>query len=123
MLALALGAAFACAAPKVAEQGRPTVEAPQATQVVTSDVLAETDVTVVVTKHTRRLELYRRGTLVQGFPIVLGARPMGAKRFEGDMRTPEGVYRVAANDSTVAGDTSSRSTTRQRTIDPPTTPT
>jgi murein L,D-transpeptidase YafK len=96
MLALALGGAFACAAPKVAEQGRPTVEAPQATPVVTTDVLAETDVTVVVTKHTRRLELYRRGTLVQGFPIVLGARPMGAKRFEGDMRTPEGVYRVAA---------------------------
>ncbi len=95
IIAIGLGSAFACAAPRVPEHAPPTLEAPQTTQVVPNEVLAETDVTVVVTKHARRLELYRRGTLVQAFPIVLGARPKGAKRFEGDMRTPEGVYRVA----------------------------
>jgi len=51
-------------------------------------------VAVVVTKHTRRLELYRRGGLVGAFPVVLGPRPAGPKRYEGDMRTPEGVYHV-----------------------------
>jgi murein L,D-transpeptidase YafK len=96
MLALSLGGTIACTVPKVPEPVAPAVEASQSTEALTTDVLAETDVTVVVTKHARRLELYRRGTLVRAFPIVLGARPMGAKRFEGDMRTPEGVYRVAA---------------------------
>jgi murein L,D-transpeptidase YafK len=93
---IGLSGAFACAAQKVADQVPPADAAPQTSPGVPTEVLAETDVAVVVTKHARRLELYRRGTLVQAFPIVLGARPTGAKRFEGDMRTPEGVYRVAA---------------------------
>lgn len=96
IFAIGVSGVFACATPKVAEQAPPTVEVPLTSQVVPTEVFAETDLAVVVTKHARRLELYRRGTLVQAFPIVLGARPMGAKRFEGDMRTPEGVYRVAA---------------------------
>lgn len=57
-------------------------------------VVSQNSVAVVVTKHARRLELYRRGGLVGAFPVVLGARPDGPKRYEGDMRTPEGVYRV-----------------------------
>ncbi|HET9064112.1 MAG TPA: L,D-transpeptidase [Candidatus Binatia bacterium] len=61
---------------------------------VAESVVNEHTVAVVVTKHTRRLELYRRGGLVGAFPVVLGARPDGPKRYEGDMRTPEGVYRV-----------------------------
>jgi murein L,D-transpeptidase YafK len=56
----------------------------------------QSEVAVIVTKHARRLELYHRGALVQSFPIVLGARPTGAKRFEGDMRTPEGLYRISS---------------------------
>lgn len=62
---------------------------------VAATVVNEYSVAVVVTKHTRRLELYRRGGLVGAFPVVLGARPDGPKRYEGDMRTPEGIYRVS----------------------------
>lgn len=61
---------------------------------VAEAVVNEHSVAVVVTKHARRLELYRRGGLVGAFPVVLGARPDGPKRYEGDMRTPEGIYRV-----------------------------
>jgi murein L,D-transpeptidase YafK len=57
--------------------------------------IANHEVAVVVTKHARKLELFRRGSLVKAFPVVLGARPNGPKRYEGDMRTPEGEYRVA----------------------------
>jgi murein L,D-transpeptidase YafK len=69
----------------------PTAESRPSTA---QDVVNEYGVAVVVTKHTRRLELYRRGGLVGAFPVVLGARPDGPKRYEGDMRTPEGIYHV-----------------------------
>jgi len=68
--------------------------APPSEPTVTREVVTEHSVAVVVTKHARRLELYRRGGLVGAFPVVLGARPDGPKRYEGDMRTPEGIYRV-----------------------------
>jgi murein L,D-transpeptidase YafK len=51
---------------------------------------------VVVTKHSRTLTLYRGHTLVGTYPVVFGVRPIGAKRYEGDLRTPEGEYRVSA---------------------------
>jgi len=51
---------------------------------------------VVVRKHERTLDLYERGVLQRRFAVVLGGNPKGPKRFEGDMRTPEGLYRVKA---------------------------
>jgi murein L,D-transpeptidase YafK len=89
-------ASFAgCAAP-AAQRVEPVVATPTPTPqpTLTDAVVTEHAVAVVVTKHARRLELYRRGGLVGAFPVVLGARPSGPKRYEGDMRTPEGVYRV-----------------------------
>jgi len=70
------------------------IATPMPEPTVAEVVVQEHPIAVVVKKHSRRLELYRRGGLVGAFPVVLGARPDGPKRYEGDMRTPEGVYRV-----------------------------
>ena len=49
---------------------------------------------VVVRKGERKLQLMRNGTALRTFKIALGLRPEGHKQFEGDFRTPEGVYRL-----------------------------
>jgi hypothetical protein len=49
---------------------------------------------VVVKKGKRKLHLYRDCRLVKTFPIDLGENPKGAKLHQGDLRTPEGLYRV-----------------------------
>jgi len=77
-----------------AEPARTAASTPQETPWL--DSLLETSTTlVVVKKHERTLDLYKHGVLQRRFPVVLGGKPKGAKRFEGDMRTPEGLYRVA----------------------------
>jgi murein L,D-transpeptidase YafK len=48
---------------------------------------------IVVDKTARRLALYRRGRLHRAYPVVLG-RSAGRKVWEGDHKTPSGVYRV-----------------------------
>jgi murein L,D-transpeptidase YafK len=58
------------------------------------DLLETSDTLVVVKKHERTLDLYKHGVLQRRFAVVLGGKPKGPKRFEGDMRTPEGLYRV-----------------------------
>lgn len=49
---------------------------------------------VVVYKGERRLELVRQGRVLRNFKISLGLQPEGHKQFEGDLRTPEGSYRL-----------------------------
>ena len=49
---------------------------------------------MVVKKGKRKLHLYRDCRLVKTFPIDLGENPKGPKLYQGDMRTPEGLYRV-----------------------------
>jgi murein L,D-transpeptidase YafK len=58
--------------------------------------LSKQPVVVVVFKRPRTLAVYKWGKLASTFPIVLGSNPDGAKKFEGDMRTPEGLYTVTA---------------------------
>jgi murein L,D-transpeptidase YafK len=48
---------------------------------------------ILVDKASRTLELYRYGELLKRYPVVLG-RSGGRKRFEGDRRTPSGLYRI-----------------------------
>lgn len=48
---------------------------------------------VIVDKRDRRLFLYRYGVFLKSYPVVLG-RNSGRKLFEGDRRTPSGVYRL-----------------------------
>jgi murein L,D-transpeptidase YafK len=50
----------------------------------------------VVHKAKRELALYRRGSLVRTYLVALGQQPVGDKVRRGDMRTPEGLFRIEA---------------------------
>jgi murein L,D-transpeptidase YafK len=49
---------------------------------------------VIIKKSTRMLYLSQQGEIYKKYHISLGQVPEGAKEFEGDMKTPEGVYRL-----------------------------
>ena len=49
---------------------------------------------IVVHKSAHKLEVMSDGVTIYEFPVVLGPASRGPKRFEGDLRTPEGMYRV-----------------------------
>jgi murein L,D-transpeptidase YafK len=51
---------------------------------------------IIVRKRERSLTLYDHGgAQIEVYPIVLGMAPYGAKTYQGDLRTPEGVYRIS----------------------------
>lgn len=47
---------------------------------------------VVVNKGDRRMFLLNGKTVLRSYDVGLGNNPVGHKRFEGDGRTPEGIY-------------------------------
>ncbi|MES2819637.1 MAG: L,D-transpeptidase family protein [Pseudomonadota bacterium] len=47
---------------------------------------------VLVEKSERKLHLISAGKTYKSYRISLGKKPLGAKRYEGDRRTPEGFY-------------------------------
>jgi murein L,D-transpeptidase YafK len=49
---------------------------------------------IVVEKSARRLSVLRNGNQIKTYRIALGRRPLGAKQEEGDMKTPEGIYKI-----------------------------
>lgn len=49
---------------------------------------------VVIHKSKRQLELWSQGETLATYRVALGFNPVGNKEFEGDGRTPEGVYTV-----------------------------
>jgi murein L,D-transpeptidase YafK len=49
---------------------------------------------IVVEKSARRLLIFRNANQIKTYRIALGANPVGAKQQEGDMKTPEGIYRI-----------------------------
>ena len=51
---------------------------------------------IIVVKSERRLYLTREGRVMKSFRVALGREPKGTKIYQGDGRTPEGVYEVAA---------------------------
>ena len=50
---------------------------------------------VVVSKAERKLQLLRNGEVLRTYKVALGLRPEGHKEYEGDFRTPEGLYRLS----------------------------
>ena len=38
--------------------------------------------------------MFRDGVQIKTYRIALGRNPLGAKQEEGDMKTPEGIYKV-----------------------------
>ncbi len=49
---------------------------------------------LVVHKAQRQLLAYSNGELVKTYTIALGKVPVGKKEFEGDKKTPEGLYSI-----------------------------
>ena len=49
---------------------------------------------IVVQKAARRLTLFQNGRILKIYSIALGHAPIGPKEYEGDQRTPEGIYRI-----------------------------
>jgi len=49
---------------------------------------------VIIKKSTRMLYLSSGGDIFQKYHVSLGQVPVGAKEVEGDMKTPEGAYRL-----------------------------
>jgi len=50
---------------------------------------------ILIEKGARRLLLLNRGQVIAEYPVKLGLSPKGHKQFEGDFRTPEGVYHLS----------------------------
>ena len=51
---------------------------------------------VVIEKSTRTLKLLAGSEVYRTYFVALGGEPNGHKVFEGDQRTPEGVYSIVA---------------------------
>jgi murein L,D-transpeptidase YafK len=49
---------------------------------------------LLVEKSARRLTLLRNGKTLKVYRVALGGAPSGAKEYEGDQRTPEGIYLI-----------------------------
>jgi murein L,D-transpeptidase YafK len=49
---------------------------------------------IVIRKARRELLLLRNGRVFRTYKVALGKQPVGPKEQQGDMRTPEGLYRV-----------------------------
>ena len=49
---------------------------------------------LIVYKSKREMHAFYQDKLIKIYPISLGKSPMGHKQFEGDMKTPEGVYSI-----------------------------
>jgi murein L,D-transpeptidase YafK len=47
---------------------------------------------ILVLKSKRSLTVYSKGEALKTYTISLGLKPIGAKQFEGDFKTPEGNY-------------------------------
>ena len=49
---------------------------------------------IVVEKSAKRLSIFSDGNQIKRYRIALGRNPVGAKQEEGDMKTPEGIYKI-----------------------------
>jgi len=49
---------------------------------------------IFVVKHKRQLTVYSNGEALKTYSISLGETPKGKKEFEGDQKTPEGIYTI-----------------------------
>jgi murein L,D-transpeptidase YafK len=68
--------------------------APSPTAAPLLDFANGADWAIIVRKAERTLTLYRGDEQIKVYPVVLGIAPEGAKTYQGDLRTPEGVYRI-----------------------------
>jgi hypothetical protein len=70
----------------------PTGSGPSLPAAATGSLMADR---ILIEKGARRLFLLNRGRVIAEYPVKLGLSPKGHKQFEGDFRTPEGVYHLS----------------------------
>lgn len=51
---------------------------------------------LIVYKEKRKMEAYSGNNLIKTYTIALGKNPEGHKQYEGDNKTPEGIYTINA---------------------------
>ncbi|MEM7666912.1 MAG: L,D-transpeptidase family protein [Pseudomonadota bacterium] len=94
-----LAFAAACAGPPSQSAVEPPVVRPPAARAVPVQVPQVADY-LLVDKSERLLVAYRSGQPIRVYRgIQFGDAPMGHKRFEGDERTPEGLYTIDTRNS------------------------
>ena len=49
---------------------------------------------IVVEKAARKLSVFRESRQLKTYRVALGRSPIGPKEKEGDMKTPEGIYKI-----------------------------
>jgi murein L,D-transpeptidase YafK len=49
---------------------------------------------ILVEKSARKLSIFRGDEKLKSYRMALGRNPVGAKEQEGDMKTPEGTYKI-----------------------------
>lgn len=49
---------------------------------------------ILVVKHKRELTVFSKGEALKTYKVSLGGMPTGKKEFEGDKKTPEGIYTI-----------------------------
>lgn len=49
---------------------------------------------IEILKSERKLNAIKKGKIIKSYRIALGFAPIGHKQFEGDGKTPEGIYKV-----------------------------
>lgn len=49
---------------------------------------------IVILKSKRQMMVYQHDILLKTYKISLGRNPLGTKQFEGDKKTPEGLYYI-----------------------------
>lgn len=60
-----------------------------------SNVLVGVDA-LLVSKQHRRMWAFMNGNSIKSYHVSIGQNPLGAKEIEGDMKTPEGTYRITS---------------------------
>lgn len=67
---------------------------PLATPALAKNIYARDITGIQVHKSARQLELVGSGRILKSYNIRLGRKPFGPKKFEGDGKTPEGLYNI-----------------------------
>lgn len=71
------------------------IDSPTPPLVNSDDALPDVKIDrLVVFKAKRQMWAYQGEKLIKVYPIALGFNPIGHKQFEGDGKTPEGIYRI-----------------------------
>ncbi len=61
---------------------------------IVADSIDKSQTAILIEKYQYRLTIYYRDKPIKSYPVVFGSNPVGDKLQEGDMKTPEGTFKV-----------------------------